>query len=767
MRHILPGELQGDVQLRPLYPQGGVVKAHSPVCRGAIAVVALVAKERIILQHNESMRKAARNKKLPAVLRTEFYRHVLPVCPGPFAQIHDHIPHGASCHAHKLGLRMRSGLPMKATDDASGRKAFVVLHKRGVNAGGAVALKAVHFAKPAAAVAEPVRLDYLDAFYFSTDDFHVYSRIIPFQTHFVFLADAPSGDYPLFFQNQKSRISAMHLLELLFAVPIAAIGLAAAIHATAYIHGEERKHAPRFWGFFVSTLLSMAAVILAGGLFEVWSLGFLVAWEAMALSSAGLVAFDSTKKSVRKATWIYLLACHAGVAALLLAFKATDAWSLAFFLAVIGFGLKIGFPPFHSWLPEAHPAAPAPASAVMSGAMIPLGFYGLLKFLFGTAGAEILTAGWTFLVLGAIGAVGGILFAMAQSNLKKLLAFSSVENMGIIAIGIGLGCLSSETKHISALCIGGALVHVLNHAFLKGALFLGAGSILRQTGTLDLDRMGGLMRRMPFTGTLFTLNAIGLAGLPPFNGFIGELAIYIGAFAMIATGNTALVIAGFVAAVALALSGGLAVAAYAKAIGGALLGLPRSREAAEATETPHRMWIAMALLTLLSVAMIPASICFLHYYADAYATATLTGAAIAGGALAALTIALLLLRRFACPRGGIVAKSPTWDCGYHAPTARMAYTATAITQPLVDFFRRALRTRKYLIPFKGAPENPTDAAIATETADAALASFWRPAFTAAARLFQRAHLLQNGSLHLYILIVILAVLTLLAFALAS
>ena len=559
----------------------------------------------------------------------------------------------------------------------------------------------------------------------------------------------------------------MHLLELLFAVPIAAIGLAAAIHATAYIHGEERKHAPRFWGFFVSTLLSMAAVILAGGLFEVWSLGFLVAWEAMALSSAGLVAFDSTKKSVRKATWIYLLACHAGVAALLLAFKATDAWSLAFFLAVIGFGLKIGFPPFHSWLPEAHPAAPAPASAVMSGAMIPLGFYGLLKFLFGTAGAEILTAGWTFLVLGAIGAVGGILFAMAQSNLKKLLAFSSVENMGIIAIGIGLGCLSSETKHISALCIGGALVHVLNHAFLKGALFLGAGSILRQTGTLDLDRMGGLMRRMPFTGTLFTLNAIGLAGLPPFNGFIGELAIYIGAFAMIATGNTALVIAGFVAAVALALSGGLAVAAYAKAIGGALLGLPRSREAAEATETPHRMWIAMALLTLLSVAMIPASICFLHYYADAYATATLTGAAIAGGALAALTIALLLLRRFACPRGGIVAKSPTWDCGYHAPTARMAYTATAITQPLVDFFRRALRTRKYLIPFKGAPENPTDAAIATETADAALASFWRPAFTAAARLFQRAHLLQNGSLHLYILIVILAVLTLLAFALAS
>ena len=562
----------------------------------------------------------------------------------------------------------------------------------------------------------------------------------------------------------------MSPLEIIFTIPIITVGLAAAIHATAYIHGEERKHAPRVWGFFVSTLLLMAAVILAGGLFEVWSLGFLVAWEAMALSSAGLVAFDSTKKSVRKATWIYLLACHAGVAALLLAFKANtlDTWTLAFFLAVIGFGLKIGFPPFHSWLPEAHPAAPAPASAIMSGAMIPLGFYGLLKFLsINPYHSNYETAGWTFLILGALGAVGGILFAIAQANLKKLLAFSSVENMGIIAIGLGLGFLSIETKHISALCFGGALVHVLNHAFLKGALFLGAGSILRQTGTLDLDRMGGLMRRMPFTGTLFTLNAIGLAGLPPFNGFIGELAIYIGAFAMIASGETALVAAGFVAAVALALSGGLAVAAYAKAIGGAFLGLPRTPEAAQAPETPRRMWIAMALLTLLSLAMIPASVIFLDHFANKYATATLAGAAIAGGALVTLAAALLLIRRFACPRGGIVAKSPTWDCGYHAPTARMAYTATAITQPLVDFFRRALRTRKYLIPFKGAPENPTDAAIATETADAALASFWRPAFTAAARLFQRAHLLQNGSLHLYILIVILAVLTLLAFALAS
>jgi formate hydrogenlyase subunit 3/multisubunit Na+/H+ antiporter MnhD subunit len=496
----------------------------------------------------------------------------------------------------------------------------------------------------------------------------------------------------------------------------------------------------------------------------------------MALASAGLVAFESTKKSVKKATWIYLLACHAGAAALMLSFKipsegcAFAVWATAFFLAVAGFGLKIGFPPFHSWLPEAHPAAPAPASAVMSGAMIPLGFYGLAKFFpfSGMDSISLQTAGWTLLVLGATGSVGGILFSMAQSNLKRLLAFSSVENMGIVSMGFGLGALAAPvSRPLSCLCIAGAFVHILNHAFLKGALFLGAGSILRQTGTLNLDKMGGLMRRMPHTGMLFTVNAIALAGLPPFNGFIGELAIYTGAFAMISSGDSALVAAGFIASVALALSGGLAVAAYAKAIGGAFLGEPRTKEAANASETPRRMWIAQASLLFLSLAMVPVSVILIDSHTGGYATETLASAAVAGGVLAALAVALALLRRFACPRGNIQTRTPTWDCGYHEPTGRMAYTPSAITQPLTDFFRRILRTRKHIVPFKGDPQVPSDAAIATETDDIALASFWRPVFTAVARLFQRAHLLQNGSLHLYILIVLLAVLALLAFALVS
>jgi NADH:ubiquinone oxidoreductase subunit 5 (subunit L)/multisubunit Na+/H+ antiporter MnhA subunit len=408
----------------------------------------------------------------------------------------------------------------------------------------------------------------------------------------------------------------------------------------------------------------------------------------------------------------------------------------------------------------------------MSGAMIPLGFYGLLKFFpvsgFDATGAQ--TAGWTLLALGAIGAVGGILFALPQSNLKRLLAFSSVENMGIVSIGLGLGALASATPECAsaaALCTAGALAHILNHAFLKGSLFLAAGSVLRQTGTLDQDRLGGLMRRMPVTGTLFAVNAFGLAGLPPMNAFLGELSVYIGAFTLVKSGVASAVAAGFIAIVALAASGGFAAAAYAKAVGCAFLGLPRTDAVVRAVETPKRMWVAIAALTLLSAAMVPGTIWFVHVCTDGSATPALVVSAVAGFCLVALALSLVALRRFVCPRGGEKTVSPGWDCGYEAPTPRMAYTATAFTQPLADLFRPLLRSRRHMVPFSGPPESPSDAAIATETDDLALSGFWRPAFTCAARLFQRLHLLQNGSLHLYILIVIIAVLALLVFALVS
>ena len=557
-------------------------------------------------------------------------------------------------------------------------------------------------------------------------------------------------------------------LETIFSIPVLAVGGAAAVHATAYIHGEARRHQPRFWCFFAFTLASMAAVVFSDG-----KLPFLLAWEAMGLASAGLVAFESKEKSVRKATWIYLLACHAGACALMMAgvlMNRPEAALAAFACAVVGFGLKIGFPPFHSWLPEAHPAAPAPASAIMSGAMIPLGFCGFVKFFGLLPGIDTHIFGWTFLLLGAVGSVGGILFALPQSNLKRLLAFSSVENMGVVAMGLGLSFLIAGQKAgepLAMLCWGGALAHILNHAFLKGSLFLAAGSVLRQTGTLDQDKLGGLMRRMPFTGTLFAVNAFGLAGLPPLNGFLGELAIYIASFSAIKTGNPILVAAGFLVAVSLSVTGGLALAAYAKAIGGTFLGEPRSKAAEDAVETPRRMWIAQLFLTCLSVAMIPGTVLFVHGMTGGFATGMLVAAAVLGLAFTMITVSLLLVRRFACPKGSQRPRLPVWDCGYGKPTARMAYTATAFTQPLADLFRPLLRSRRHVLPFRGDPASPSDAAIAMETDDLALGGLWRPVFTKVARLFQRVHLLQNGSLHLYILIILMAVLALLVFALVS
>ena len=566
----------------------------------------------------------------------------------------------------------------------------------------------------------------------------------------------------------------MNVLQVLFLLPILAVGLAAGAHATAYLHGEAKKHLFRFWSFFLATLAAMIGVILSSGMIP-----FILAWEAMGLASAGLVAFENREKSVRKATWIYLLACHAGACALMLAgvlLHRGDAFLAAFLCAVVGFGLKIGFPPFHVWLPEAHPAAPAPASAVMSGAMIPLGFFGLCKFFFPDVfhSATPLTCGWIILALGAVGAVGGILFALPQVNIKKLLAFSSVENMGVIALGLGLTVLARpyadrapEASLAYGFACAGALAHVLNHALLKGALFLGAGSVLRQTGTLDQDRLGGLLKRMPRTGTLFTLNALGLAGLPPLNGFLGELLIYIAAFHAVASHVPVLMAAGFLTFTALALTGGLAAAAYCKTIGATFLGEPRGEAAAKAVETPRVMWLAQLGLTCASVVMVPGTIVLAAPLTDGQSTAPLLTAAVAGAAVVGLTAALVALRRFVCPRGKAKPACPTWDCGYHDPTARMAYTGTAFTQPLADLFNPVLNSRKHLIPFKGHPSAPTDAALVTETDDRALSSFWRPAFTAVARVFQRAHLLQNGSLHLYILLIIIAVVIMLVAAIAS
>ncbi|MFA6292462.1 MAG: proton-conducting transporter membrane subunit, partial [Victivallales bacterium] len=335
-------------------------------------------------------------------------------------------------------------------------------------------------------------------------------------------------------------LSAFFLLPLLF------LSSLCAIYGSEYMERPWGRHDPRIsWFFFCLLVTGMMLVVIARN-----GILFLIAWELMALSSFALVTFENEKKEVRKAGWIYLVASHVGVAFIFAIFAilgnghgaldfssfqtlktGTVTASVIFIFAMIGFGSKAGFIPLHIWLPEAHPAAPSPVSALMSGIMIKLGIYGILRTMT-FLGDPPLWWGVTFIVIGTSSGIIGITFALASHNIKRLLAYSSIENIGIISLGLGLGLagISCNEPFIAILGIAGALLHVLNHCIFKGLLFLGAGTVLHETGTGDLDKLGGLMKKMPFTGACFMTGSAAISGLPPFNGFISEFLIFLAAF---------------------------------------------------------------------------------------------------------------------------------------------------------------------------------------------------------------------------------------------
>ncbi|MDE2293430.1 MAG: oxidoreductase, partial [Elusimicrobia bacterium] len=294
------------------------------------------------------------------------------------------------------------------------------------------------------------------------------------------------------------------------------------------------------WLFYGLLAAGMALVVAARD-----GVLFLAAWEVMSLASFFLVVRDDGEEEVRAAGWTLLVAGQLGAAALLglfvwlgrggldftaLAAPTQGAAGALFLLALVGFGIKAGFVPFHAWLPEAYPAAPGHVAAVMSGVMIDMGVYGFLRTL-GLLGPPPAWWGWTLVGAGALGGVGGGLLSAAQRDLKRALAYSSVENMGVVALGLGLGLLGRAYADpvLAALGFGGALLHVLNHSLFKSLLFMGAGTASRASGTGDLEGMGGLLKRMPATGTCFLAGSAALMGLPPFNGFFSELLVMLAA----------------------------------------------------------------------------------------------------------------------------------------------------------------------------------------------------------------------------------------------
>lgn len=510
-------------------------------------------------------------------------------------------------------------------------------------------------------------------------------------------------------------------LSGLFLLLLFLVSAAAVLFGMAYFEPHEHEQPLTPVRFFISGfIISIALVLTAQN-----AVLFLACWEMMALGGFFLVAFESRDIQVRKAALLYLVATHLGTLCLFVAFGllGARAGSFAFsqmaghsallavstpvfVLAVLGFGSKAGFVPLHIWLPEAHPAAPSPVSALMSGVMIKTGIYGLLRVL----GFFAQPPAWWGLTLAAIGMISGalgILWALAQSDFKRLLAYSSIENVGIITLGIGIGYLGVSLRNslIALFGFAGGLWHVANHGFFKSTLFLGAGSILQATGNRDMDRQGGLLKQMPFTGLAVLMASIAICGLPPFNGFVSEWLIYSGAF-HVGQGRQLYLL---VAAPVLAFIGALAVACFSKAYGAQFLGIARTQRASAAKEPDWRMILPMGLLTGLCLVMGLVPGLFFPLFGRAAAAAVPlsrldTQTLFGNSAVLLSTIGLLscfllfvsvflyLVRR-AVLSGRDVAESSTWGCGYGGVAARAQYTASSFAQFPVLLFRSLANRR--------------------------------------------------------------------------
>lgn len=573
-------------------------------------------------------------------------------------------------------------------------------------------------------------------------------------------------------------------LSALFCLPTVVLAPLSALYGLGYRRGGGGKKAsPFLFNLLVASLLLIPAA--RDGLF------FLICWETMALSSFFLVGEHHEAEKVRRAAWIYLVATHLGTMALLafFAFLGNEAVSLSFeafagldlsssaattlfLLALVGFGAKAGLVPFHIWLPEAHPAAPSHVSALLSAVMLKMGLYGLLRTLTFLQPRE--GWGWTLLFLGLVSALSGLLFALGQKDLKRMLAYSSVENVGIavLAFGIALVGLCRDLPSVAFLAFSGGLLHVLNHALFKGLLFLGAGTVLRRCGTGEMDRLGGLLRNMPRTGGALFVGSWAIAALPPLNGFVGEFLLYLAGIESAMTGETPSIAAGAIVLAGLASVGALGAACFARFFGIVFLGQGRSERALQATEAPLSMTLPLGLLALLCLAaglaapfmllLAAPGAAILAGSADgallAGASATLQKLTLSTGLLVAAVALVALVRRGLSGRAP-KDEGPTWDCGYVNPTARMQYTATSFSRPLTDLFSPPLRTG-----FRGhRPEGlfPEPVFLSTETPGTGGDGLFRPLFRAIDRLLAPLRLLQQGRVQLYVLYIALTLVALL------
>lgn len=508
------------------------------------------------------------------------------------------------------------------------------------------------------------------------------------------------------------------LLSAFFGTVVnAGIGIAAVYGAGL---DRERDLSPRIEPFFPAFAAAMNLVLIANDAF-----GFLFSWELMSLTSWALVVSRHVDADCRHAGHVYLVMAAIGTASLLFSFgglagvaggysfeairAASHAPLVAGFVltgALIGAGSKAGIAPLHAWLPLAHPAAPSHVSALMSGVMTKVAIYGLIRIVFDLLGTPVWWWALPFLILGAATAVLGLLYAVLDNDLKRVLAYSTVENIGIIFVGLGLALAFKATGlgAAAAVAMAAALLHCLNHSWFKSLLFLGAGAVVHATGHRDFDRLGGLIHRMPVTAALGLAGVMAIAALPPFNGFVSEWLLFQAVLAGPAFPEPVLRFMSPAVGAMLALAAALAAACFVRAFGIVYLGRPRSPEAAAARETTRPQLVAMAILASLcvlgglfgSVAVLaiqpllnilmgtslpvaglgptPFSLVAFDAARSTYDAPTIAAFLVLSGTAIAIAI-----HRFS---GRTTRRAPAWDCGFPEPSPAAQYTASSFAQPL-------------------------------------------------------------------------------------
>lgn len=576
-------------------------------------------------------------------------------------------------------------------------------------------------------------------------------------------------------------------LSAFFLVVVFGVCLLSSIYSFHYMAHEKKPVRVGVNYFFFSILIaSMALVITASNI-----LAFMLSWEAMSLSSFFLVIYNHEASDNRKAGYLYFVFSHVGAMFILAAFALIYAHTgnlalgtmtpmpetmkiLIFVFSFIGFGSKAGVFPFHVWLPFAHPAAPSHISAVMSGVMIKTGIYGMVR-IYTLLDLHTPLPGMVMIIAGAVSGILGVVYALGRHDLKRLLAYSSVENIGIILIGLGIGMtgVSSGNPAMAVLGFAGGFLHVLNHAVFKSLLFMGAGMVLHQTGTRSIDALGGLLKRMKITGTAVIIGSLAISGLPPLNGFVGEVLIYIGGFKGLDLDTSAFIMS-IVAIISLAVIGGLALACFTKVVGVVFLGEPRTRAAEKATEKGGTMLVSMVVLAAACV--------FIGIFPGLVIQLPLRAVAALGlgfessGFEPVMTIAknlsfaafvflfmvvLVALIRSFFYRNKPIAASGTWGCGFTRPTVRMQYTGSSYASFILEFFRPVAPLSEEHPAIVG--RFPVKTHYKSHTNDIAGLHMNKLVVDPILLVFEKLRWIQHGDIHLYIGYILLAIVLLLFF----